>query len=211
MATIDDLNVPARTRGEEAFARTLLDKFSYGDQTFKGTVTNVSAGGRVMLVIDGYAREARLYSTVKNVREGDTVDAIKKGGTWYVVANGTWHEPPAVSGSMGDPPANATTVSGSNIPSLPLPPEPPHNPPSGNTNNQIYAWAERVATYLTNIYGWDIANRTRTIEAINRVNSIQSALNTNASRTNAVRDYAGNAGQLVEPVVDALRDERIVQ
>jgi len=211
MATIDDLNVPARTRGEEAFARTLLDKFSYGDQTFKGTVTNVSAGGRVMLVIDGYAREARLYSTVKNVREGDTVDAIKKGGTWYVVANGTWHEPPAVSGSMGSPPPNATTVSGSNIPSLPFPPEPPHNPPSGNTNNQIYAWAERVATYLTNIYGWDIANRTRTIEAINRVNSIQSALNTNASRTNAVRDYAGNAGQLVEPVVDALRDERIVQ
>ena len=60
MATIDDLNVPARTRGEEAFARTLLDKFSYGDPTFKGTVTNVSAGGRVMLVIDGYAREARL-------------------------------------------------------------------------------------------------------------------------------------------------------
>ena len=215
MVNVNDLNVPPPTSGGDVVAGMFREYTSsggyVGSKTYKATVLTDPKGslGTCRVQIDGAATAARLHSTAKNIRQGDTVDVIKKGGLWYIVSSDTWHEPPEVSGSMGTKPPAASTVSGSTSISTP-------NYPAMSDRNQHHggstnAWIDLNADRLNTRRDAFITLRDQVAALANRVSQLQSALNTNASRLNQTRDYASNAGQLVEPVVGALRDEGIVR
>lgn len=183
---------------------------SMSGKVYEGVIQEITLGttpgdpdsGKAIVNIQGVDRKARVNYTARNARVGDKVYCEKPGNVWYVQSKVKFDPPEPVPAPTGSAPQNAATVTGSNIPTLPLPPEPPQNAPSGNTNNQLYAWAERAAAYFRAIYTWDQLNRARTNDNSNANNALRPAVNTNASRTNAVRDYA--AGD--RAAVTALRD-----
>jgi len=211
MATVDDLNVPPPLPA--ASGRTESDVHSGKRvRTYRARVTDAtpSSTGKVRVLLDGTSTTASLRATAKAVRTGDNVEVVKSGGAWHVVGSDTWHEPPPVSGSMGTPPAAASTVSGaSTIRSTTV--GPAVSAPTNSTNAALYTFAQIAAQRITQLRAAYLNLRADVDSLNSRVASIQQALNTNASRLNQTRDYASNAGQLVEPVVGALRDEGIVR
>ena len=188
-----------------------------GKHEYLGVVETINIGrpgdpqsGTATVTIDDIARKARVLPTARNAKVGDTVIVEKTGKVYRITAKATYEPPPQVSGSMGNPPANATTVSGSNIPSLPLPPAPPYSS-VGTTLEWVVEFCNNVRTHLISLETWNMSNRARTNDATSGVNTLRTTVNTNASRTNQVRDYASNAGDLVEPVVGVLKDEGLAR
>lgn len=230
---LSDLNVPPSQAGSKALAKTLSRHDGLKTHTAKVTNGTPDSQGRIGVLIDATSTRARLTSTAKAVRTGDTVSVVKVSGHWEVTATRTYHTPPVVSGSMGNKPAAAATSSGSvsrittgNMQgpgaSSPTPP----SDPTGNSNAVLYSKMLDITAHLRRLRSFLdsdtmgavirlIARERSAREAINDnadlLASLLSVTNTNASRLNQTRDYASNAGQLVEPVVDALRNERIVR
>lgn len=176
---------------------------SNGVTEYLGEVVEVTLSGEgagyARVLVDGSVRRARLIHTARSIRPGDTVSLTKPGAVWWVKAKATYTEPAQVGGSMGNKPPAAN---GSSI-SVDLPPDPPMEP-SGNSNNQLYSWANNTSAYLARLSWWQSDVRS----AIHR---LRNAMNDLADRTNQVRDYAGRAGDLVSPIKDALTDEGIVR
>lgn len=202
MVNVNELNVPPPIFGEAAIASLARDLFSGKDvKLFRARVLDgtPTGAGKVRVLVDGHATTARLRSTAKAVRTGDNVEVVKAGGIWHVVASDTWHEPPAVTAPPTTTPAAAATVSGS----LPVSPDPVREPTS-STNAALYTTASRLAW-------WSDDMRYAFNQLASRVSSIQSVINTNASRLNSTRDVATGTRNTVTGVQSALGDEGIVR
>lgn len=232
--SLSDLNVPPSQAGSKALAKSMSVPDSPRRYTAKVTNGTPDSSGRIRVRIDAVDNVgARLTSTAKAVRTGDMVEVAKRGGSWYVLGTETYHEPPTVSGSMGNKPPAASTASGGvsriSSGSIRVPatssPTPPSDP-TGNSNAVLYSKMLDITAHLRRLRSWldndamgtivllmarEKAQKDSHNDNADLLASLLSVTNTNASRLNQTRDYASNAGQLVEPVVGALRGEGIVK
>jgi len=202
--SVSDLNLPTNAQGARLLGQMMKAEALQATRakTYDAYVTDATptSTGRIRVLVDGTATTARLTSTAKAVQTGDTVKVVKHGGIYEVVGSKSYREPPDVSGSMGSKPPSASTVYGSDLPGVGRPT--PFSP-----SQDLAVISSRIQSIRTRQR--DDADRLHEIHQ--RINAIQSAINTNASRLNQTRDYAESAGNLVEPVVGALRDEGIVR
>lgn len=205
--SIDDLNVPPPLPRLPAGAGA-----NGGGVSHRGVVLDArpDSAGMIRVLIHGTAYHVRLRSTAKAVRTGDNVDVQWVGHVPHVVGSDTWHEPPSVSAPPSGTVPAASTVSGSNISQVPIPPDPPSSN-VGSTLEWVIVWAENVRSYLFSFNTWTMLHRSRTDQLIEQVNDLRSAVNTNASRLNSTRDVATGTRNSVTGMRSALGDEGIVR
>lgn len=156
---------------------------------------------------------ARITPAVRNVKVGNrvTLEKTVPGGVWRLVEKNTYDPPPKVSGSMGTKPANASTASTTTLRTPNSRPEPP-NYPSSSSNGDLYFTLNQVVLFLRNAnYNWTGSVNNAISDLRSAVSNTRSTLNTNATRLNQTRDYAGTAGDLVTPVVDVLDDQGVLK
>ncbi|UNX54074.1 hypothetical protein MF406_14145 [Georgenia sp. TF02-10] len=208
--------------GTTALAESL--RSGKGQQgTYRGTVTGARDAFAVTVVVDGHARNARLRSTAKAVRDGDTVELVKTGGVWEVTANLSWHEPPAVTAEMGPKPSKATVPSGT-LPSAPS--DPVFAQPSGPNDrgnagsvtltaiNDNRADIRALNNHVRHIHSNVKANNQAIrglIDLVGQLRTEVTKLRGAASAANSAIDYAATAGDVVTPIKDALAAENIVR
>lgn len=216
MRSVSGLNVPASKAGQRAYRATTRGKAggqSKSGGTFAATaLTEPSSSGRLRVAIDGESKPATLYATAKNVHAGDRVQvANRSGGGWWVIENLSWHQPPESRAPSTTTPRSASTASGARISA---PRNPPSTPayPSGNSNNQLHAWARNVAAFIRyDLDSW-ASGATSTMEDLRSVlSSTRSATNSNAARQNQARDLAVSTRDSVVGLREGAIQDRIVR
>lgn len=135
---VSGLKVPPSSIGR----RAAINAASKEDpkRQHSGVLQTVTSG-RCSVMINGDLKWANVAPTAKAIQSGDSVTLEKRGGTWWIVAADTWHEPPTVPAPSSSTPPSADGT-GSISTSMPGTSYLPYA--SGSTNNQLKAHADRV-------------------------------------------------------------------
>lgn len=207
--TVADLRVPAPTSGVDYFKNNIHQQEFTGKHV--ATVSGAPTGGAARVILQGGYVNARIATTAKNVRDGDRVIVVKQGGVWTITEVETWHEPPTVSKPSVTPPSNASTVSGAPSGTVSSTP----NIPTGQVLPTVTNYEARmkdVLGYIGRLDNWiNNAVSPRLNSLMSHAGSVQNVVNTNATRTNEVRNAAMQAADSVGPMHDALVGDRIIK
>jgi len=204
---VSTLNAPPSRAGARAQQTTGQQAIWLNQRQYQGQVlTEPSSAGRCRVSIGGESKVAYLSPTAKAVGVGDAVNVAKGHGRWVVTENLTWHEPPPA----GPPPSTSTPapaqsatypgISRRVISSLPQ--------PSGSSNNQLYAHAQRTSDRFGDMR---LQMNSLVDDLRDILPQLYSLLSNNANRQNQVRDVATSTRDSMSGIRQGALQDRIVR
>lgn len=173
-----------------------------------GVVQSVSGGDAQVLISSDY-KLASISPTAKAVQAGDAVSCEKRGGTWWVVAVDTWHQPPSAPAPSSVIPPSASAPPVTSLKSVDSKPHVPYTAP-GSTVESLRTWATNTRAYLNNLSLW-LSKVQDAIIALNDASGAQrSTIASNATATNQTRSVVTSTRDATAALRQGALQDRII-
>lgn len=202
--TLGGLQVPVRSLG--GMSVPPVAKAS----SFAAVVDALLPGGRATVVIGADVKPASIAPTAKAIQVGDAVTVEKRGGTWWIVAVDTWHEPPTVARPTTASVPSAGNAASVSVRSLGYQPESPRAN-IGTTLASMQIWAESTRAWAIALEAWLTQVRHGHNELRDSDGAVRSAVANNASSANTARTVLDSTRAAHNALHDGAAVDRVIQ